>query len=72
MAAFARFQAHFFHGVGLEETIELLDISPMAGEVVVLDLATGEIADNRIAPVGKLDGDAANLVAKQLKRAAHR
>ena len=54
----AGFDAGFLDGVSLEELVQPRLLAPETAVVVVLDLATFEVADDGIIPVRKLDAQA--------------
>ena len=54
MSLFARFQFGPFHGVSLKKLMEMPLVSPAAAIVIEVQLRLVDIANDRIAPVGKL------------------
>ena len=58
----ASFQATLFDGVGLKELVELLGVAPAAAEVVVVDNASGCIAD-----CGEIPGRELNFPTGRLR-----
>lgn len=53
----ARFDLGSLHGVRLEELIEFGLLAPAAVVIVVLQLASAEIAHDWITPTGQSDGE---------------
>jgi glucan biosynthesis protein len=65
MSLAARFQAAFFHAVGLKQPIEVRRLTPAAFKVVVADPALFDVKDDRIPPVRETDRVASGFPAKQ-------
>src|SRR5690348_2301634 len=66
MAPAPRFNFCFLASVCLKEPIELFALAPMATEVVELQLAAGQIADNGITPIRQPYRQAGRFGAEQL------
>ncbi len=61
MATLQSFPAGFFHGIPLQEAMELCLISPAPVEVVEVDVAGGGINGHRETPTGELQEQSSNL-----------
>src|SRR5947209_4154508 len=72
VATFASLDFCLLAGVHLQKAIELFYFAPVATEVVVLDLAASQIADNRISPVRQSYCQAGCLSAEQVHGLVHR
>ena len=66
VAPFAGFDAGLLHRIHLQKFLQLFGVAPMAAEVVVFQLAAGQVANERIPPAGKLSSKASRRVTKEL------
>jgi hypothetical protein len=63
-----RFELGPLDGIRLEKVIELSARSPVAIEIVVFQVAIGQVADDRIAPAVQANGEPGFGAAEKLHR----
>ena len=64
----AGLESSFLHGVGLEESIQVPLLTPLAAVVVVMELAVLKINDDGIFPIGKRHHEAGGVAAEKCGR----
>src|SRR5690349_12799135 len=66
MAPTGCLNSSFFHGVTLQEAVEMDHVAPAAAKVVEPDLPAGEVADCGVTPLGQLHAQALLKPAEEM------